>query len=263
MRASLFSQIAAAQRPRMRQNHRDIEFRAALRPTDPQPAFVLHARPYRETSLLLELLTVHDGRVGAIARGVRGARGQPLRAALQPLQPLMVSLRGRGELPLLAMAEARGVASPLAGQGLLAAFYVNELLVRLLPRQDPQPTLFARYARLLDELAAGSLGWTLRRFERDLLEALGYGLVLDHEADSTAPIDPQGWYRYDRERGAVPTGPGPQAVPGAALRALADEAEPAAALLAPLRRLLRQQLADHLGSRPLHSWSLLEGLAGG
>jgi DNA repair protein RecO (recombination protein O) len=245
----------------MRQNRRDAEPPAALRPTDPQPAFVLHARPYRETSLLLELLTVHDGRIGAIARGVRAARGQPLRAALQPLQPLLVSLRGRGELPLLVAAEVQGGAAAVAGDPLLAAFYVNELLVRLLPRHDPNPTLFARYAALLDELAgSAALGWTLRRFERDLLEAIGYGLQLATDA-AGQPVAAAGHYRYDAERGPVPVAPAPHALPGAALLALANDTEPPRELLLPLRRLLRARLVEQLGTQPLHSWALLGDLS--
>jgi DNA repair protein RecO (recombination protein O) len=230
---------------------------------EPQPAYVLHARPYRETSLLLELLTLNDGRVGAIARGVRGARGQPLRAALQPLQPLAVGLRGRGELPLLSGAEVQGAAPVLGGDALLAAFYVNELLVRLLPRQDAHPALFWRYASCLGELAADTpLGWTLRRFERDLLESLGYALQLDTEGDGSTPIDPEAWYRYDPEKGPMPSRQGGTALPGAALIALANDELPAPALLLPLRRLLRQRLAEHLGGRDLRSWGLLSELGG-
>lgn len=235
-----------------------------MRTGDPQPAYVLHARPYRETSLLLELLTLEDGRIGAIARGVRTARGQPLRAALQPLQPLAASLRGRGELPILASAEVQGTAPPLAGDALLAAFYVNELLVRLLPRQDPVPALFWRYAGCLGELSgAEPIGWILRRFERDLLEALGYALLLECEADGCSPIDPDGWYRYDPEAGALPVRPGTAgAVPGAALLALATDDCPTADLLSPLRRLTREQIGRLLGGRELQSWHLLADMPG-
>ncbi len=234
-----------------------------MRPTEPQPAYVLHARSYRETSLLVDLFTAGEGRIGVLARGVRGVRGQPLRAALQPLQPLSVSWRGRGELPHLVAAEVQGAAVTLSGDALLAAFYVNELLVRLLPRNDAQPALFWRYAELLGELGSDSgaaLGWLLRRFERDLLAAIGYGLQLGCEADGETPLDPDGWYRYVAEQGAirvpVPTG----AVPGAALIALAADRQPPAELMLPLRRLLRTVIADQLGGRELRSWGLLAQL---
>jgi DNA repair protein RecO (recombination protein O) len=230
---------------------------------NPQPAYVLHARAYRETSLLLELLTLDNGRIGAIARGVRSARGQPLRAALQPLQPLQVSLRGRGELPLLVGAEVQGSAAVLVGDALLAAFYLNELLVRLLPRSDPMPVLFWRYAECLGELGGGApLGWTLRRFERDLLQALGYALQLELEADGETPLDADGWYRYHPQQGAVPARAGGSAVPGAALLALGADEMPPPELQLPLRRLLRGLLAEHLGGRELRSWGLLTELGG-
>lgn len=236
-----------------------------MRPTDPLPAYVLHARPYRETSLLVELLTPEQGRIGAIARGVRSARAQPLRAALQPLQPLAVTLRGRGELPLLASAEVQGRAAALVGDRLLAAFYLNELLVRLLPRQEPQPVLFWRYAACLGELAeTTSLGWTLRRFERDLLDALGYALQLDVEADGCSPISADGCYRYQAGHGAIAVREGtPGTVAGAALLALRDDDPAPPEQLTALRRLLRGQLAELLGGRELQSWHLLAELPGG
>ena len=231
--------------------------------SEPQPAYVLHARPYRETSLLLEFFTAGDGRIGALARGVRGPRGQPLRAALQPLQPVLLSLRGRGELPMVAAVDVQRGAVVLTGERLMAALYVNELLVRLLPRQDPMPALFVRYCGCLDDLAGdAALHWALRRFERDLLEALGYGLQMEVEADGGTPIDAGRHYRYDAEQG----GPVPQvqrtpgSVPGAALLALAGDAEPPAALIAPLRRLLREQLRRQLGERELRSWTVLAEL---
>ncbi|MBP6627658.1 MAG: DNA repair protein RecO, partial [Arenimonas sp.] len=97
-----------------------------------QPAFVLHARPWRETSLIVELLTRDHGRVGVVARGVQGAKRHPLRAALQPLQWLRVDFLPRGELARLLQAEALDAAPLLQGEALMAAFYVNELVLRLL-----------------------------------------------------------------------------------------------------------------------------------
>ena len=151
---------------------------------------------------------------------------------------------------------------PLAGERLLAALYVNELLVRLLPRHDPMPGLFGRYCECLDDLAGnGALHWVLRRFERDLLDALGYALQLQVEADGVTPLDPDAHYRYDTEHGARHIGrPAPDTVPGAALIALADDQEPPATLAAPLRRLLREQLKRQLGDRELRSWTVLAEL---
>src|SRR4249920_2689091 len=142
-----------------------------------QPAFVLHTRPWRETSLIAELLTRDHGRVAVVARGVSGPKKGVQRAALQPLQRLRVDYLPRGEMARLIQAEAVDTAPALGGESLMAAFYVNELLMRLCPRQDAVAPVFELYSRVRSELAGeGPLAWTLRRFERDLLAALGYGL---------------------------------------------------------------------------------------
>jgi len=229
---------------------------------EPQPAWILHSRPYRETSLLVEAFTLHSGRVGFIARGVRGPRAQPLRAALQPLQAVLLGLRGRGELLMLASAEIRDGALALAGRSLLSAFYINELLLRLLPRQQPQPGLFWRYALCINSLAdEASLAWNLRRFERDLLQALGYALPLAADAASGADLDPLQRYRLDPERGAIPVMPGAaDAVSGAALLALAQDEPPPAELLAELRPLMRRMIRWRLGGVELRSWRILEDI---
>ena len=157
-----------------------------------QPAFVLHAQPYRETSLLVEAFTRDHGRQGLVARGVRGARGQPLRAVLQPLQPLLIDFSGAGELLRLGGTEAAGAAFAPVGDALLAAFYVNELMLRLLPRGEALPGLFWRYTQTMSALqASDGWIWQLRRFERDLLADLGYALQLRGD------LEPDAHYRYD------------------------------------------------------------------
>ncbi|MBP6597250.1 MAG: DNA repair protein RecO [Arenimonas sp.] len=227
-----------------------------------QPAFVLHARPWRETSLIVELLTRDHGRVGVVARGVQGAKRHPLRAALQPLQWLRVDFLPRGELARLLQAEALDAAPLLQGEALMAAFYVNELVLRLLPRQDPAPELFERYALLRQELGGTApLAWTLRRFERDLLEVLGYGLPLDQEEDGSR-VDPAGRYRLDAERGPLrDRAHAAGSTSGAALLALAEDRLPPPEQVAELRGALRGVLQLHLGPLPLKSWGLLSELA--
>lgn len=227
-----------------------------------QPAYVLHARPWRETSLIVELLTRDHGRVGVVARGVQGARRHPLRAALQPLQHLRADFLPQGELARLLQAEAVDAAPLLAGDPLMAAFYANELVLRLVPRQDPAPALFERYGELRAELAgAAALAWTLRRFERDLLELLGYGLPLDEDELGQA-IDPAGRYQLDAERGAIrDRSHAAGSTSGAALLALAADRCPPPEQLAELRGALRGVLAAHLGPAPLKSWGLLSELA--
>ncbi|HEY2347118.1 MAG TPA: DNA repair protein RecO [Xanthomonadaceae bacterium] len=230
-----------------------------------QPAIVLHATRWRETSLLVEVLTHEHGRVGLVARGVQGARKQPLRAALQPLQRIRVDYLHRGELAQLTHAEAGGHAPALAGDALLAGFYLAELALRLLPRHDAHPQLFLRFAQALDELAsAPSLAWTLRRFERDLLDALGYAIDLHRDAND-APFDAGARYRIDPEHGALrvrdEAAASREGIGGAALLALADEAVPPDAQLREQRVALRSLIAHHLGARGLRSWGLLAEFA--
>jgi DNA repair protein RecO (recombination protein O) len=227
-----------------------------------QPAFVLHARPWRETSLMVELLTRDHGRIGVVARGVQGAKRHPLRAALQPLQWLRVDFLPRGELARLLQAEALDAGALLQGDALMAAFYVNELLLRLLPRQDPAPALYERYGELRQELAGPApLAWTLRRFERDLLELLGYGLALDVTEEGSA-VDPAGRYRLDAERGPLrDRAHDAGSTSGAALLALAQDRLPPPEQLAELRGALRGVLQSHLGEHGLKSWGLLSELA--
>ncbi len=226
-----------------------------------QPAWILHARPYRETSLLVEAFCLQYGRVGFIARGVRSQRSQPLRAALQPLQALLLTLRGRGELLQLASAETHDVAVALRGRPLLSAFYVNELLLALLPRQQPQTALFWRYGVCINALSdEANLGWTLRCFERDLIAALGYAMKLDRDANGN-PINHDASYRFDPERGAIAARrDSPESLSGESLLALAQDVLPSAALQAELRALMRRVIRWRLGGRELRSWRILAEL---
>lgn len=228
-----------------------------------QPAYVLHARAWRETSLLLEAFTRDFGRVGLVARGVRGARARLPRSALEPLQALSMAWSGCGELRTLTAAEPEGSMHSFRGDHLLSAMYVNELLVRLTARDDPNPGLFERYAGLLDELATTrSLAWSLRRFERDLLAALGYALQLETTADRGEPIDPARAYDYLPEQGPVTAGNVASGVRvrGSALLSLAtDVALPPLEDLAALRRLMRSLIGAHVGERGLQSWRVLAG----
>ena len=232
-----------------------------------EPAFVLHARPWRETSLLVEVLTATHGRLGVLARGVQGPKRHVLRAALQPLQWVRLDAVQRGELARLVAAEAVDAAPRLVGEALLAGFYVNELTLRLAPRQDPQPELFHAYAVVRERLRADEpLGWTLRRYERDLLDALGVGFDWRVDGDGAA-IDPAARYRLDPEHGArrllSDRGQADRAgaATGRALLAMAGDACPVPDDLAGLRRALRAVLAHHLGPRGLKSWEMLGDLA--
>ncbi|WP_347260230.1 DNA repair protein RecO [Rudaea sp.] len=224
-----------------------------------QPAFVLHARAYRETSLLLECLTRDHGRVGLVARGVRRERSRTPRALLQPLLPLRLGWGGRGELATLTQVEAAAAAFDLGGDTLLCALYLNELVLRITPRQDPNPPLFGDYAETLARLARGEAqAWTLRRFERDLLAHLGYALVLDIDGDDGAPLDPERDYAYRHEHGPTPWRDARDGVRlrGATLLALGRDEMPDAEYLPSLRRLMRAVIAAHLDGGELRSWGL-------
>jgi DNA repair protein RecO (recombination protein O) len=224
-----------------------------------QPAFILHARPWRETSLLIEALTRDHGRVGLVARGVRAVRSRFPRAALQPLTPLSMSWSGRGDLSTLSAAEPVGNALRATGESLLCALYLNELVARLLPRNDPHPGVFEEYfaafTRLADDIAPA---WTLRRFERDLLGHLGYGLVLDADAETGESLDGGVDYAYRFEHGPVRWRGSEDGlkVRGSALIALATDTEPKSDDMAALRRLLRALIAHHLDGAELRAWSL-------
>jgi len=228
-----------------------------------EPAFVLHARPWRETSLLVEVLAAGHGRIGLVARGVRGPKAHVLRSALQPLQHIRFDAVLRGELAQLHAAEALDIAPRLAGDAVMAGFYLNELVLRLAPRHDPHPELFAAYARARERLRAGDvLAWTLRRFERDLLGALGFGFALDCDGDGAA-IDPAARYRIDPEHGprrvGSDRGHGERSTfaTGRGLLALAADETPDHDDLASLRLPMRGVLAHHLGPRGLKSWEMI------
>lgn len=228
-----------------------------------QPAYVLHSRPYRETSALVEVFTPQYGRVGLVAKGVKRRRSHYF-SPLQPFCPLLLSWTGRGDLVTLTGAEATGPGFPLTGEGLICAFYLNELLLRLLPRRDPLDALFSVYAHSLPSLIhAQQRQRTLRLFERDLLAYLGYGLILKYEAGTSQPIEAGQWYSYQLEKGPtrLPSeGLEGMKVSGCTLRAMALGTLVDPVSLGEAKRLLRWLLAFHLGDKPLKSRGLLEGL---
>lgn len=227
-----------------------------------QPAFVLHSRPYRETSLLLECLTRDHGRLGVIARGVRSQRGRAQRSQLEPFQLLALNLHWRAELASLRGAEATVAPFRLVGDASLAGLYVNELVVRLTWRQDPHPPLFHIYAQTLARLAESpSLSWQLRRFERDLLAALGYALELNVEAGIGEPLRHDALYVYRAEHGAVRCSRHePHAVRGSDLLALHEDRMPAPQGLRALRGMMGELIRFYLGGVELRAWRVLRGV---
>jgi len=231
---------------------------------DDQPAFVLHAYPYRETSLIVEVFTAAYGRVALVARGAKRPRSE-LRGILQAFQPLTLSRAGSGELKTLMRAEWRGGLPLVSGSALLCGFYLNELLLKLLAREDPHAHLYQAYEDALTQLAAGAeQAPVLRRFELQLLAELGYALPLRHEADTGAPVDPAARYYYAFERGprlsaAEPGRRYPQ-VRGATLLALADLDFGEAAAATEAKRLMREVLDHYLEQRAVFSRRVVRDL---
>jgi DNA repair protein RecO (recombination protein O) len=190
---------------------------------------------------------------------VRGERARLRRAQLEPFQPLVMDLLLRGEMATLTAVDVTGNAVRLVGDVSLAGLYLNELVVRLTERQDPSPALFDAYARTLQRLATGeSLAWSLRRFERDLLEANGYALQLGFDAGSGEPLSPEGSYRYLVDEGAVACAAGhPRALRGADLLALEQDVMPDNTGLKALRDMMREIIRFHLGGGELRAWRVL------
>ena len=222
-----------------------------------EPAYVLHARPYSDTSLLLEVFTAQHGRIGLIARGARAPKSRK-RVLLQVLQPLLLSWRESGDLGTLTAVEAAAAPVMLTGEPLFCAWYANELLLKLCSRHDTHPPLFAAYARLLLRLGNDAEA-ALRAFEMVLLEELGYGLGL------TGAIQPRARYHYPPAQGfraATDHDAPSQCYDGASLIALRDDALHTDEEYQDSRRLLRAALGQLLNGRTLDSARLLRELRG-
>lgn len=223
-----------------------------------QPAYVLHSRPYRETSLLIDALTRDHGQIGLVARGVRKEKSR-WRGVLQPLQGLQIGWYGHAELVTLTAAELGTAIPKLTGERLFAGIYLNELVLRLGRRGDDHSNTFHDYDRCLQRLGAGeATDWTLRRFERDFLDNLGYALPLTHSADDQSSINPDADYDYEVEAG--PRLPRFRSsglrLRGSSLLSLAADEPPDEAGLRDLRQLMRLVIRHHLAGGVLNAWQL-------
>ncbi len=167
-----------------------------------EPAYLLHHRPWSDTSRILDLLTRSNGRITLFAHGARRPKS-PMRAVLRPFLPLLVSWSGRADGGTLTAAEAASVAPALAPGRLLSGYYLNELLLKLLPKEDRHEALFDAYAAALAGLATGDEQVTLRSFERVLLDELGYGVDLSRDAASGRPLDAERYYHFEPDRGVL------------------------------------------------------------
>ncbi|MBD3670410.1 MAG: DNA repair protein RecO [Gammaproteobacteria bacterium] len=217
------------------------------------PAYILHSKPYRDTSLLLEAFTRDHGRIGLVARGVRGNSGRR-KMPLMAFRAYLMSWSGRGELATLSKWEPHGPPGKLSGSSLMSAYYINELMIRLTHRHDAHPVLFEYYREVLDCLSRHTLSEAcLRYFELNLLDELGYAPDLGHEADSGEPVQAQASYCYLPEQGAMRAyGPCPGVrVGGKTLLELSERSLSDADSLKESKRLMRAVLQRYLGDRPL------------
>jgi DNA repair protein RecO (recombination protein O) len=231
---------------------------------DHQPGFVLHSYAWRETSLVVEAFTRDHGRIALVARGAKRPTSQ-FRGLLSPFNPVAFSWSGRNDIKTLIRAEWLGGMQPLRGDALLAAFYANELLVRLLARADPHERMFGSYVELLRVLAGEPRHEaTLRTFELELLQDIGYAVALDH-CDDGEPIDPAARYeisggRAARRLDAHHGGDEGMSVAGSTLLAMSARDFSDQRVAAESKALLRQVIRYHLDGKPLNTRRILQDL---
>jgi DNA repair protein RecO (recombination protein O) len=220
-----------------------------------EPAFVLHSKAYRETSLLVDCFTKNHGRIFAVAKSARGMRSR-FKGCLLPFAPLLVSFAGKTELLQMTAVETEGLAYTLRGDNLFNGLYLNELLIKLLPKHDPAPNLFLYYQEVLGKLQdCGEPQVTLQLFEKQLLAELGYGLQLNKQATGKK-ILPECFYTYDLEQGLVPCYQHNGGFQGSHLLAIEKNDFATAEILKDARKLIRMVLSMLLQDRIVKSREL-------
>lgn len=230
---------------------------------DNQAVYVLHTYPFKETSLLAELFSKQHGRVATVAKGARRPRSA-MRGQLQAFQMLNATWSGKAELKTLHGLEWADSLLSLQGEALMCGFYMNELLLRLLPREDAHEALFEYYADTLKRLARSSdLATTLRRFELKLLQEMGYAVPLNADENGDE-IDTLKTYRYEAEYGASALNKTKNGVQlsGKTLLDMARDDYADVATQSQSKQLMRYLLSHYLGDKPLHTRQLLIDLQG-
>lgn len=220
-----------------------------------EPAWMLHHRPYRDTSRILEVLSLKHGRLSLVARGSRSAKSR-LKGILRPFYPLQISWAGRSDLGTLTGAELRGTPISLRGEALLSGYYANELLMYLLHRHDPQPEIFTVYGKTIESLVDDrDVPVKLREFEMELLRLLGYALNLEHDTETRGRLLAGRRYAYHPEQGPVEAREpdGQRTYFGRELVAIRNHDFSQPETLRSAGRLLRDVIAFHLGGRELKS----------
>ncbi len=224
--------------------------------------YLLHRKPYSNSSLLVECFTREHGRFPAIAKGVRTNR-KSWHALLQPFNPLVIKFSGKGEVKTLSGYEQDSGVSTLNGKNMYCGFYLNEILMRILARNDPHPELFCHYEDTLKQLSSSTdVEPTLRRFEVALLNELGYGLLLDAEAETGCQIKPDSFYSFELENGPREIdSPDKNSVNGSTLYALAGNFPYHERERSQSRTLMRRIMAHYLGDRPIKSRELFRSFS--
>jgi DNA repair protein RecO (recombination protein O) len=226
------------------------------------PGYILHHRPYRDTSRILEVLVRDHGRLTLFARGVRGPKPR-FGGVLQPFDLLLLSFQVGRDAGQLTGVESAESTPPLPAGSLMAGFYLNELLLKLTARHDPVPEVFEDYRRALAGLrAAGRIEAVLRVFEKRLLEAAGYGVDLTSEARTGKAIEAREFYRFEASGGLIPArGGDADAVAGSSLLALAREELGEERALEDARKVLKAALAERLEGKELATRKVARAVA--
>ena len=224
-----------------------------------QPAFVLHSYPHKETSLIVDVFTREYGRIALVAKGAKRPHSQ-LRGVLQTFQPLQAGWTGKSELRILTGAEWVGGMLPLEKTALLCGFYLNELLVKLLARDDPHPVLFDHYVATLNQLAHNEPPpIVLRKFERALLKETGVAADLTRCTGTRQAVEAGQVYVVDPERGPRPARASDAwpKITGKTLLDMEREEYADAATQAQSKLLMRFLLAHQLGGATLNTRQIL------
>ncbi len=232
---------------------------------DLQAVWILHTRPFRSSSLLIELFSRSQGRLSVVANSARGPKSR-YKGILQPFRQLLVDWSGKRELKTLGHVELMGLPYRLQGMRLFCAYYLNELLMHLLAKDDPYERVYDAYLQTLVYLqdAKQDVELCLRRFERCLLIELGYGLAFDHDASTQSTIAPDTYYSLMAERGFFPVSDVQQdqamVFKGQHLLAIASDDYSDQLVRADAKRIMRYLIGYQLGNKPLHSRELIKAM---
>ena len=227
-----------------------------------QPGYILHHRPFRDSSQILDVMTRDHGKIALVARGSRGSKSR-LAGVLRPFMPLRLSWVAKSDLGTLTGAERDGTPAGIVGDAIFSAYYVNELLLNLLHKHDSQPEIYALYAEILGVLVTtDNVAASLRSFEIEFLSLLGYAVIVDPQESGKSILDPEQNYEYRMQQGpvAVERSSGALVFSGATLLAIAEQRFVDADTLRAASRLLREVIAFHLGGKELKSRKVLREL---